>query len=128
MWVVTTLGIALTLCSVIPAALGQGALATGAPTPQAARQARRGQIRARLAEMARNLALSADQKTRIRAIIRSRRQEARAIRTDPVLTPVAKRGAILATRKSTRRQIAAVLTPEQRKRWRALRAQRLKGS
>jgi len=53
--------------------------------------------------------MSAGQETRIRSIVQSKRQETRAIRSDAVLTPVARRAAIRATRKSARRQIAAVL-------------------
>ena len=60
-----------------------------------------------------NLNLTADQKTKLKSVHESVRQQIEALRNDPTLSADDKRAKIRSLRESTRQQFQAVLTPEQ---------------
>lgn len=75
----------------------------------------------RLAMMSEQLGLSADQKTKVQAILESERTSLEALRADTALTPEARREKMRSIRESFAGQIRAVLTPEQQTKMSAMR-------
>ena len=75
----------------------------------------------RLKKLASELNLTSAQKAQIKPILKSSRQQMRAIQADTTLTPDAKTAKLRALRKSTRQQTLAILTPDQRAKWKAIR-------
>lgn len=68
---------------------------------------------ARLEQMSERLALTAEQKTKVQAILESERSSVEALRADASLTQEARREKMQAIRRSFAEQIRAILTPEQ---------------
>jgi periplasmic protein CpxP/Spy len=68
----------------------------------------------RLNRMDQKLGLTADQKAKIGPMLEEQQKQAQAIRNDSSLTPEQKKAKFTELRQSTRSQIEALLTPEQR--------------
>jgi len=67
----------------------------------------------RLRKLNNTLGLTNAQKTQIRPILKTARQQAQAIKADASLTPEAKKAKLKEIHQSTRQQMQAILTPEQ---------------
>lgn len=91
------------------ATVSQPALAKGAHPAKAAHHGG-----GKIAKLAQRLGLSDAQKAQLKPILKSRRQQVKAIRQDATLTPNEQRARIKALRQSDRPEILAVLTPEQK--------------
>jgi Spy/CpxP family protein refolding chaperone len=75
----------------------------------------------RLQKLAAHLGLSDAQKAQLRPILQSARQQTKAIRADATLTPAARQAKMKDLHRSTRRQMLAILTPEQRQKLKTMR-------
>ena len=69
----------------------------------------------RMEAMEKRLNLTADQKTRLKAIMTESRQQSKAVRNDKVLTETQKKEKMRTIRKDSREKMNAVLTETQRK-------------
>ena len=103
-------------------AFSQPTLAQTGPTAFAAHKGghRGGE---RLAKLAQFLGLTDGQKASLKPILKGEAEQVRDIRQDTKLSPEEKREQIKEVRKTTRPQIMAVLTPEQREKLKDLRHQ-----
>lgn len=81
----------------------------------------------RLAKLADALGLTAAQKAQIRPIVTDAARKARAVRQDAGLSPEARKAQLKAIRKDSMRQMAAILTPEQKQKLAAMRHHRKNG-
>ena len=77
-----------------------------------------------LKKMADYLGLTDDQKAQIKPIMKSQMEQVKAVRTDTTLSPADKKTKIEAIRKTSRQQIMAILTPDQKAKLAALRHHR----
>ena len=113
------------LAAMAAAAFGLAA-ATVAPTfvQAAPGGAHAGKGGARLKKMADALGLTDAQKAQMKPIVMGARQQAKAIQDDTTLTPEAKTAKLKELRRSTTQQMMAILTPEQRTKLKAMRAER----
>ena len=94
------------------------------PTLAGAKKAGAGhQAGKRMAKLADALGLTDAQKAQIKPILMNAAQQVRAVRKDTTLSPEAQKTKLKAIRKSTKQQIAAILTPEQKKKLAAMRHQ-----
>jgi len=75
----------------------------------------------RLQKLAQYLNLSDAQKAQLRPILQDARQQAKAIKADTTLMPDARKAKMKDLRRSTRRQMMAILTPEQRQKLKTMR-------
>jgi len=114
----------LTLAAV---ALGLAAALAAPPPAQAAPGAHPaqadGQRGARMQKLADYLGLSDAQKARMKPILQSAGQQARAIQGNASLTPQAKQAKMMGLSQSMNQQTMAVLTPAQREKLKAMRRQ-----
>ena len=78
----------------------------------------------RFEELSSKLNLSADQQAQLKPVMDSTRQQMDAIRNDASLSKEQKREKAQETRKSTDSQIEAILTPEQKQQFQAMKAER----
>jgi Spy/CpxP family protein refolding chaperone len=114
-----------TCMSAVPALAQQGG-----PPPAGDRRgppamdARRGppSIDERVKRMTEDLGLSAEQATRVKAVLTSERQKADSILAQRARQQDAERDAMMAVHSSTEKALASILTPEQRTRHDAMRA------
>jgi Spy/CpxP family protein refolding chaperone len=113
-------------------AIGQTCLAgqEPAPSPPPKQQARmpHGRVEHELARMRETLNLTDDQIAQVRPILETRNQQLKDLRANTALPQGEARAKAAEIRKSARRQIEHVLTPEQRKMQKALRRGRNEGS
>jgi len=72
------------------------------------------------AKAAKALNLTADQKTKIKAILADAKTKAAAVKADTSLTPQAKKDQLKAIRKAANDQIMQLLTPEQQQTWKKI--------
>ena len=84
------------------------------------RHAGRGRGRGPLAR----LNLTDDQRTKIRPILKSSRQQAQAVRNDTTLTPEQKQAKIRGIHQGAMSQMNSLLTPEQQQQWQEMRQHR----
>lgn len=75
----------------------------------------------RLQKLADTLGLTDTQKAQIKPILADAAKQTRAVRQDKTLTPEAQKAQLKAIRKSTKQQIAAILTPAQKAKLAAMR-------
>jgi Spy/CpxP family protein refolding chaperone len=110
------------------AAVTLGLAAALAPPAQAAPGAHPaqadGQRGARMQKLADYLGLSDAQKARMKPLLQSAGQQARAIQGNASLTPQAKQAKMMGLSQSMNQQMMAVLTPAQREKLKAMRQQR----
>jgi periplasmic protein CpxP/Spy len=105
-----------------PANAPDAAPADGAqptPTPAPRHHRRPGYV---LEELTQQLGLTADQQAKVAAIIKSDREQMKALRGDDSIAPEDKRTQAKAIMASTRSQIRAVLNPDQQRTFDALPA------
>ena len=109
------------------AALLGAALALGQPVLAQAggNGARQGQHQGmgQLKKLADYLGLTSDQRAQIKTIMQNTAQQVRAVRSDTSLTPDQKTAKIKDIRKDSRKQIMAILKPEQKAKLKQLRQQ-----
>ena len=74
-----------------------------------------------MAGMAKKLGLTDDQKTQIKGIMATTRDQVKSIRADAQLSAADKKAKVKALHTSTRTQIEAVLTPEQLAKWKQMK-------
>jgi len=89
--------------------------------PPNGRPGRGGNVENRLEMMSRQLNLTDEQREKIRPILRHEVDRIREVRNNGSLTQREARRRTQMIRKNTRQQVAAVLTPEQRKQWQEMR-------
>jgi len=99
--------------------VGQGA-GGAPPTAQRARPAR-GQVERELQRMSQALNLTDDQVAKIRPILQIRNKQLKDLRANSSLPQGYARTKATAIRKSARRQIDLILTPEQKEKQKAMR-------
>jgi Spy/CpxP family protein refolding chaperone len=123
--------LALSLVSTLPAAFGQDMAApppppTDAPPPAPSDQAppppnrRPPQRGYNLKAMTDQLNLTADQVDKVKAILKTQREQGRAVREDTTLSDDDKRAKNMDLMKSTHDQIRALLTEDQQKQFDAM--------
>lgn len=83
-----------------------------------------GQGGKRMQKLAASLGLTDAQKAQLKPILQNAGQQAKAIKADTSLTPQARQDKMKDLRKSTKQQMMAVLTPDQRQKLKAMRQQR----
>jgi protein CpxP len=76
----------------------------------------------RLERAADQLGLTQDQRTQIKGILVSARQQIKTVRQDSSLTPDQRKAQTKTILKSARKEAAAILTPAQRQEWKTLKA------
>lgn len=74
-----------------------------------------------LQKLSKRLQLTADQQSKIGAILQDRQQQVQSIRGDSSLKPADKHAKLKALMDSTQNSISAVLTDQQRQRWADMR-------
>ena len=74
-----------------------------------------------LQKLTKRLQLTADQQSKIGAILQDRQQQVQSVRGDSSLKPVDKRAKLKSLMESTQSNISAVLTDQQRQRWTDMR-------
>ncbi|BDU19311.1 hypothetical protein [Dyella sp. GSA-30] len=74
-----------------------------------------------LQKLSKRLQLTADQQSKIGAILQDRQQQVQSIRGDSSLKPVDKRAKLKSLMESSQSSISAVLTDQQRQRWTDMR-------
>jgi len=85
----------------------------------------RGQrIEERLERLSKALNLTEDQKEKLKPILQDQAQQMRALREDSSLTPEQRREKARELFKAHREEIAKILTPEQREKWKEMRERR----
>lgn len=77
----------------------------------------------RIKAVAERLGLTADQKTRLQAAMKTQRDAMAALRDDSSLTREARRDKMQAMRAAQQAEIRAILTPEQAEKWEAAMAE-----
>jgi len=92
-----------------------------APPPAQQAQPPRGRVERQLQRMTETLNLTEDQKARIRPILQERNKQLEDLRAESSLPQGEARAKAREIRKSARRQIDQVLTPEQREKQSAMR-------
>ncbi len=105
---------------------GQGA-GGAPPTAQRAHSAR-GQVERELQRMSQTLNLTDDQVARIRPILQNRNKQLKDLRANSSLPQGYARTKATAIRKSARRQIDLILTPQQREKQKAMRRQTIRAT
>ena len=75
----------------------------------------------RLEHMVKDLGLTDQQKAQVEGIFKSQHPAMKAIRENPSLSKEQKREQIKPIMESTKQQISAILTPEQREKWEGMR-------
>jgi Spy/CpxP family protein refolding chaperone len=95
--------------------------ASGTTAPAAAEHGQRMDPQEQLARLSKRLQLTADQQSKIGAILTQRQQQVQAVRGDSTLKPADKRAKLLALMQTTQQSVNAVLTDEQRQRWTDMR-------
>ncbi len=100
------------------------------PTPPTEQQARmpRGRVEHELQRMRETLNVTDDQVAKIRPILETRNQQLKDLRANYSLPQGEARAKAAEIRKSARRQIEHILTPQQRQKQKALRRGRNEGS
>ena len=78
----------------------------------------------RLKKMAQDLGLTDAQKAQMKPILKASREQAKAIKANTALTPETRKSQMKSLRRNTNQQIMAILTPEQREKVKAMRAER----
>ena len=114
----TTASLVLTLAAATAAFSAEPADNTNPPPPHERGGRDRGPSLESLAE---RLGLNADQKEKIGALLKKRREEGDAIRNDPALTREQKMEKGRALREEGAKEIEALLTPEQIKKFHEMR-------
>ena len=111
-------------------ALGQHRLAGQEATPPTEQPARvpHGRVEHELQRMRETLNVTDDQVAKIRPILETRNQQLKDLRANYSLPQGEARAKAAEIRKSARRQIEHILTPEQRQKQKALRRGRNEGS
>jgi Spy/CpxP family protein refolding chaperone len=99
-----------------------GAAPPPPPPDQPAHHGRREDMLARFNQMVKDLDLTADQQTKVQAILKQSAESIKALRDDTALSREDRRSKLMALRKSTEQQIHALLTPEQQAKAKELRA------
>lgn len=79
------------------------------------------EVGAKMGKAMSRLNLTDAQKAQIKPILKDAREKVKALRADATLTPEQKKTQARAVRKETREKVAALLTPDQREKARALR-------
>ncbi len=74
----------------------------------------------KLAQLAAALGLSDSQKGQIKTLLKNAKEQRKAIRANAQLSAADKKAKLKALGKSTRSQVAAILTPEQKAKWRQM--------
>lgn len=91
------------------------------------REGRRGEHgKARMEKMAQELNLTESQKTRMREVMKQSREKSQKIRNDKSLSPEQKRTRMREIRMDSKKRMDAILTPEQKRKLEAKRAERRK--
>ncbi len=85
---------------------------TTPPTPPSGAQA--GHHGGKMGKIIKELNLTDDQKAQIKTILQNARPQVQGVRQDTTLTPDQKKAKLKEINKSTRQQILALLTPEQK--------------
>jgi Spy/CpxP family protein refolding chaperone len=99
--------------------LAQQSAPTAAPTGRG--QGQHMDPQEQLQKLTKRLQLTADQQSKIGAILQDRQQQVQSIRGDSSLKPVDKRAKLKSLMESTQSSISAVLTDQQRQRWNDMR-------
>jgi Spy/CpxP family protein refolding chaperone len=121
MWILTMAACVLGGLDGIGQSMFAGQEAGGAPpTAQRARPAR-GQVERELQRMSQTLDLSDDQVAKIRPILQNEYKQLKGLRANSSLPQGEARAKAAAIRKSARRQIDLILTPQQREKQKAIR-------
>lgn len=106
------LGAALTVAAGLVLAFGQPTLAKGVHQG------------GRLGKMAGTLGLTDAQKAQMKPILESARTQAKAVKGDTALSPEDRKAKMQAIRRSSRMQMGAILTPDQKLKMREMRRNR----
>ena len=113
------------LAALAAAAFGLAAVSVAPTLVQAAPGgAHAGKGGGRLKKMAQNLGLTDAQKAQMKPILKAAREQAKAIKANTALTPEARKAQMKSLHKNTNQQLMAILTPEQREKMKAMRAER----
>ena len=78
-------------------------------------------VQAHLQEMGKELNLTDDQKEKLKPILTSQMEDAKAVRGDTSLTQPQKREKMMEIHQKYAPQVNAILTPEQQAKWKAMR-------
>jgi periplasmic protein CpxP/Spy len=82
----------------------------------------RAKVQQHLQNMSSQLNLTDDQKQKIQPILQSQFQQAKAVQDDSSLSPDQRKAKMQEIRQSTHSQIGPILTPDQQKKWEAMKA------
>lgn len=99
----------------------------GAPPPPEHRERNRKEMKERGEHMAKELGLSADQQTQMKALMEEERKTAEVVRADASLTPEQKKEKMKGIRQDFQAKRQALMTPEQRKKAEEMRANHPEG-
>jgi len=101
---------------------GQAASQAGQQTTQAVADAdTRAKVQAKLQEISSELNLTDDQKTQLKPILQDEMGQIKAVKDDASLSPDQKKAKVSDIRQNYKSQINSVLTPDQQKKWAAMR-------
>lgn len=101
-------------------ATGAAAQETGQAPPPPPQGQHQGRVDRELQRMTENLNLTADQQAKIRPILEDQAKQLRALRADSTIPEADARAKSREIRRSTRKQIDEILTPEQREKQKAM--------
>ena len=115
----TLASLSLAFCLVAIPVLAQESAPTAAPAGRG--QGQHMDPQEQLQKLTKRLQLTADQQSKIGAILQDRQQQVQSIRGDSSLKPMDKRAKLQSLMESTQGSISAVLTDQQRQRWSDMR-------
>lgn len=84
----------------------------------------RAKVQQKLQHLSSELNLTDDQKQKIQPILQSQLQQAKAVQDDSSLSPDQKKAKMQDIHQSMSSQIGPILTPDQQKKWEAMKAQK----
>lgn len=103
----------------------QSAPASGDTAPASQQHLHRFDAPTQLQRLTKQLQLTADQQAKIGPLLQQRDQQLKALHADTTLKPADRRAKTMALVQDSDNQITAVLTPEQRDKWKSVREKAL---